>query len=341
MDKTLSCIIINTFCDFFVKKRTLPSIIKTTEHLKDWKIEIIIVDNSGDKDLEKKWGPSEYTNISVIQSTPYHLPKALNNGVKKSIHKYIAIFHDDCEIIEKNWVELMTQPLDDDVYATGSEMHYFSKDKRFYYLKEVPLVMERKKFIEIGGYDEKYYWGFENVELSQKILKKHNKNIKEIPIEYLHFNGMSTRLLQTKYDSNITTKEYDKIKRDFSLMKSKEEFKNYPQEKINISIPQLKIPFILKSIIMAWNRSTSIKTTKNIGLNLGYIQALEYWSNKINVVKILNKASIPKNLAFEMSPKTKEEMNLLIKDIKLNKMGALYSKLEKYKGKVFRDYFYN
>ena len=35
-------------------------------------------------------------------------------------------------------------------------MHYFSKDKRFYYLKEVPLVMERKKFIEIGGYDEKY-----------------------------------------------------------------------------------------------------------------------------------------------------------------------------------------
>lgn len=101
-------------------------------------------------------------------------------------------------------------------------------------------------------------------------------------------------------------------------MKSKEEFKNYPQEKINISIPQLKIPFTLKSIIMAWNRSTNIKTTKNIGLNLGYIQALEYWSNKINVVKILNKASIPKNLAFEMSPKTKEEMNLLIKDIKLN-----------------------
>ena len=100
MDKTLSCIIIKTFCDFFVKKRTLPSIIKTTEHLKDWKIEIIIVDNSGDKDLEKKWGPSEYTNISVIQSTPYHLPKALNNGVKKSIHKYIAIFHDDCEIID-------------------------------------------------------------------------------------------------------------------------------------------------------------------------------------------------------------------------------------------------
>lgn len=38
----------------------------------------------------------------------------------------------------------MTQPLDDNVYATGSEMHYFSKDKRFYYLKEVPLVMERK-----------------------------------------------------------------------------------------------------------------------------------------------------------------------------------------------------
>tara|TARA_R110001592_G_scaffold340239_1_gene628303 strand:- start:593 stop:724 length:132 start_codon:yes stop_codon:yes gene_type:complete len=37
----------------------------------------------------------------------------------------------------------------------------------------------------------------------------------------------------------------------------------------------------------------------------------------------------------------KEEMDLLIKDIKLDKRGEIYSKLEKYKGKVFRDYFYN
>ena len=43
--------------------------------------------------------------------------------MKESKSKYIAIFHDDCEILEDNWVLIMTEPLNDMVYATGAEMH--------------------------------------------------------------------------------------------------------------------------------------------------------------------------------------------------------------------------
>ena len=91
--------------------------------------------------------------------------------------------------------------------------------------------MERNKFIEIGGYDEKYYWGFEEVELSEKITKKYNKDIKEIPIDYLHFNGMSTLLLHIKHDNNTSAEDYNKIKSDFSCMKHKEEVDNDITEK--------------------------------------------------------------------------------------------------------------
>ena len=35
MDNSISCIIINTFNDFFVKNRTIPSILETTRNL-DW-----------------------------------------------------------------------------------------------------------------------------------------------------------------------------------------------------------------------------------------------------------------------------------------------------------------
>ena len=39
---------------------------------------------------------------------------------------------------------------------------------------------------------------------SEKITKKYKKLIKEVPVKYLHFNGMSTKLLHAKNDSSIT-----------------------------------------------------------------------------------------------------------------------------------------
>ena len=76
---------------------------------------------------------------------------------------------------------------------------------------------------------------------------------------------------------------------------------------------------------------------KGIGINLGFIQALEYWAHKVT----LKKLKTPIEVMFDMFPQTKKEMDLLIKDIAQKKNGELYSTLEKYKGKIFRDYFNN
>ena len=345
MDKSISCIIINTFNDFFVKKRTIPSIIETTKHLIGWDVEIIIIDNSGNDDFEKDETHVINKNIKVIKSEPYHLPKAFNTGVRESKSKYIAIFHDDCEILEKDWVLMMTEPLNDDVYATGAELHRGINSGVDYnngrpYLKEVPIVMEKDKFIKIGGYDEKYYWGFEDVMFSEKITKKYNKLIKEIPVQYLHFNGMSTKLLHAKNDSSISTEKYNKMKDTFLLMTDKKDFDNYVTDKIGkitFKFTNFKFPILIKLLLLLKNKSTKIKMKKDIGVNLGFLRALEYWAHKVT----LKKLNMPIEVMFDMFPQTKEEMDLLIKDIAQNKNGELYSTLEKYKGKIFRDYFNN
>ena len=345
MDNSISCIIINTFNDFFVKNRTIPSILETTRQLDKWNIEIIVIDNSGNDDFKKDNTHLTNKNIRIVKSEPYHLPKAFNRGVKEAKSKYIAIFHDDCEILEDNWVPLMTEPLNDMVYATGTEMHKginkgadYNHDRP--YLKEVPLVMEKDRFMEIGGYDEKYYWGFEDVMFSEKITKKYKKVIKEVPIKYLHFNGMSTKLLHAKNDSNISTEEYNKIKDTFLLMTDKKDFDKYVNEqigKITFKFTDFKFPIIIKLLLILKNKSTKIKMKKDIGVNLGFLQALEYWAPKIT----LKKLKMPIEVMFDMFPQTKEEMQLLIKDITYNKNGTIYSTLEKYKGKIFRDYFNN
>ncbi len=184
---------------------------------------------------------------------------------------------------------MMTQPLNDRVYATGAELHKGINKGADYnhnrpYLKEVPLVMEKKNFIEIGGYDEKYYWGFEDILFSEKITKKHKKLIKEVKIKYLHFNGMSTKLLHAKNDSSVSTQQYNKMKDTFLLMNDIKEFDRYVNEKIDtitIRITDFKIPFLLKLILILKNMSTKIKMKKDIGVNLGFLQALEYWAPKI------------------------------------------------------------
>ena len=345
MENSISCIIINTFNDFFVKNRTIPSILETTQHLNGWDVEIIVIDNSGTDDFEKDNIHLTNKNIRIVKSEPHHLPKAFNRGVQESKSKYIAIFHDDCEILETNWVTMMTEPLNDTVYATGAEMHggtnLASVDfNNGLYLKEVPIVMEKSKFIKIGGYDEKYYWGFEDVMFSHKITKKYNKSTKEIPVKYLHFNGMSTHLLHAKSDSNVSPEQYNKMKDTFLRMTNKKDFDNYVNEKIGkitFKLGEFKFPIMLKLLLILKNKSTKFKMKKGIGINLGFIQALEYWAHKVT----LKKLKTPIEVMFDMFPQTKKEMDLLIKDIAQKKNGELYSTLEKYKGKIFRDYFNN
>ena len=178
----VSCIILNCLNDLFVKNRLIPSIIKNS---KMSSTEIIVVDNSPTQDFKYK------KNVKVIRSEPFHIPKGYNKGVKESKGKYVALFHDDCELLDKNWIKKLTTQLSDKVYAVGPEIHELNFIK---FLKEVPMMVEKKRFLKIGGYDETYYFGYEDIIFSQAIIDK-GKRIKKVKIKYNHYNGMSSYLL--------------------------------------------------------------------------------------------------------------------------------------------------
>lgn len=332
VNKSISCIVItNGLNNRFLKERTLASILTTTDTI-GWDVEIIVVDNSPKQDVKTQIVNEK---IKVINSLPNHLPKAFNLGVKTSTKKYIALFHDDCEILDNKWVEKLTSELDDRVYMVGPELHTNIIPHKIItqklYLKEVPIVLEREKFLSLGGYDETYYWGFEDVMLSAKILN-HGKRIKQIPLEYVHFDGMSTILLQRKNHPKVDKDKFIEIQNNFVRMKKKEEFNTFQDE--NIEHMEVKIKDVaptkaMYALLVALNKSLKMKIRKNIGVNLGYAQTFKYWKS----------ANIPTEVLIGLMPKTKTDIEVLMEDITQNKDGELYSSLEKYKGEIFKRYF--
>ena len=135
----ISCIILSNLNDLFVKERVIPSIIN---YSKSYSIEIIVVDVSPLQNFT-------LDDIEVVKSEPYHIPKGYNKGVSKAKGRYIALFHDDCEISDDKWVDKLTNELNETIYAVSPEKYHNSETT---FLKEVPLVMQRDNFLNIG------YW---------------------------------------------------------------------------------------------------------------------------------------------------------------------------------------
>ena len=89
----ISCIVItNGLNNKFLTKRTLTSILKTTDNIR-WEVELILVDNSPGQNvkdilIDEGYAPIVSKRINTIRSTPNHLPKAFNRGIKEATKKY-------------------------------------------------------------------------------------------------------------------------------------------------------------------------------------------------------------------------------------------------------------
>tara|TARA_R110000824_G_scaffold18850_4_gene73955 strand:- start:4992 stop:6065 length:1074 start_codon:yes stop_codon:yes gene_type:complete len=322
-NKSISCIILNCLNDLFIKERLIPSIKRTTKHLKDWDIEIIVVDNSPEQDFQME-------GIRVVKSVPYHIPKAYNLAIKNTTKYYIALFHDDIDILDYNWVLKATQILSEKVYAVGPDFHFtslpYKKIKTQFFLKEAPMIMERKKFWEVGGYNEEYYFGYEDVKLSNAI-HEYGKKIKKVRMKYVHFGGTTSMLIDKDKETQDTLKK--QILKFYNL----KEYNNFLVKHSNIELVKTNIINKFKSPLM-WlimiirTRSLYITNLKSMSDHLGKKQMNEYWGLE----------KVPVELNETLLPQTAEEMDLYLQDIKENKNGELYGKLEKWKNKTFEEY---
>lgn len=185
----MSCIILLTLNDDFVKQWLIPSIINnSTNHT----IEIIVVYNGYD------CAPINSLEVDVITSPLLWVSKGYNIGVERAKGEYVAIFHDDCVLDDSRWIEKATTTLNEETIAVSPEYHGKAA-------KCVPLVIRKKDYIDIGGFDEHYFAGIEDVDFTYTI-KSRNKKIGICDIKSTHYKGMSTALLLAKNSKQLKTR---------------------------------------------------------------------------------------------------------------------------------------
>jgi hypothetical protein len=184
----MSCIILLTANDLFVANHLIPSILANS---KGHDIEILIVYNGLSADLDL------FRRFDVSVSEFGCVAKGYNQGVNRSRGKYVAIFHDDCMLADENWIQKCVSLLESGYLAVSPEIHnsnVISDNEPLVVAKNVPLVIDRERLVRLGGYDETYYIGYEDFDLTYHILSK-GAEFSKVQLDYIHFNGMSTTLM--------------------------------------------------------------------------------------------------------------------------------------------------
>ncbi|CAN5115435.1 hypothetical protein BH09BAC6_BH09BAC6_07630 [soil metagenome] len=182
-EPVVSCIILLTFNCYFVQHFLIPSIIAHTA----LPFEIIIVYNGIATDL------SAFKNFRLIASETGCVSKGYNKGVAAAKGEFIAIFHDDCMVTAANWHQPMIEAIAAGAFATSTESVY-NPHFNLEFLKGTPLLMTRANYELIGGHDEFFFAGIEDLDFSYRIQLK-GYSVKKVTMPYRHFNGMSTVIL--------------------------------------------------------------------------------------------------------------------------------------------------
>lgn len=178
----LSCIIVLTANGRFVRHFLLPSIVQCTRNVAT---EIIIVCNG-------TIPPDECIEGVACMSSEYGcVANAYNRGVEAASGDYIALFHDDCLLADPAWAEVCIGMLRRGYTAVTPEVQTY---RRLMVAKSVPLLMRRRDYLALGGFDEQYYMGIEDIDFTYSILSA-GGHVGRAPIRYEHFNGMSTVIL--------------------------------------------------------------------------------------------------------------------------------------------------
>lgn len=237
--------------------RCLESIYSKTDY-KNY--EIIVVNNNSKEDetfkLFKKY--SKYKNFSVLDVPgEFNFSKINNLAVKKAKGEYVLFLNNDTEIISENWIKSMVgyamqkhigavgvkllYPDDTIQHAGvilglgGSAGHAFTHVDAdsfgFYGRLLVPynysavtaacMMVQKKKFNSVGGFDEALKVAFNDVDFNIKLLDKGYYNVFLPQVELYHYESVSRGL-------DTTTKKYKQAmkEKDYLISKWKQYIEN-------------------------------------------------------------------------------------------------------------------
>ncbi len=173
--------------------------------------EVIVVDNASDKKISKK-RLLEYPNISIIENQEnVGFAKANNQGAAKAIGDYLFLLNSDT-ILNSNILVPMLNfyegKKDIGILAPRllnkdmSIQYYGSILGRYKYLGDKPRVVgflsgaamfiKRDLYMQVGGFDENYFFYNEDLDLCKTLTLKGYKNYYHPGITLVHLGGGST-----------------------------------------------------------------------------------------------------------------------------------------------------
>ena len=204
------------------------------------KFEIIIIDNSNDKELEKEIAQN-YSNITLkfIENNGYGA--AINYASKLIKTNYFLISNPDIEgMNEKNILEFLTsaKKLDDKFSSLGPR--YINANTKSHIQSDPTVEIAEMKFISgacmffkkeifdsLGGFDERFFLYFEESDFCLRAYKV-NKNYQINRIKVKHYTGTSVqvesneekRRLQKLYNWHFIWSKFYYYKKNFGYLYS-------------------------------------------------------------------------------------------------------------------------
>lgn len=235
--------------------------------------EIIVVDNaSSDGTKEFLDGLSEKV-MAIHNKENLGFGKACNLGAKRATGEYLLFLNNDT-IVTKNWMDVLVDELDQnqDIAIAGSkllypdetiqhagvvfaedktpyhiysreikEKHYVNKKRKFNAVTAACMLVRKDLFNEVGGFNEDFFNGYEDIDLCLKI-KELGKDIIYCPESVVyHFESISEgRMNKHNENQELFLKKWgDKIKQDDFIYRGEDNTQNqYLKE---IELKQLRI----------------------------------------------------------------------------------------------------
>lgn len=175
----------------FVEEQLLPSLAANSAR---HPIEIILVCN-GSRAAAAREG------VRAIRSEWGAVSKAYNAGAAAARGEFLAFFHDDCSVQDPLWIEKCLQRLARGAHAVAAEYRQIDEIggvavPQLPVAKCVPLVLRKADFREAGGYDERHYIGYEDLDFTLALAAR-GKKLVATDLAVAHFHGMSSTLKYT------------------------------------------------------------------------------------------------------------------------------------------------
>ena len=194
---------------------------------------------------------SKYDNFKVIDvNTKFNYSNINNIGVENSKGEYILLLNNDTEILTEDWLGIMVgYAMQPHIGTVGAKLYYpdmtvqhagvimrlggvashayigATKDSAGLYARlkvaydysantAACIMISKKKFIEVGGLEEKLEVAYNDVDFNLKVLEKGYYNVLVPDVELIHFESKSRGL-------DTTTEKYKRFLKESEFMYEK------------------------------------------------------------------------------------------------------------------------